>query len=134
MNKLCLLICLLLTISGLNAQTRDISGIVTNEKNEAIAGASVKVKTNTQAAFTDDNGTFTLTGVPDTATLVVSAKGYQDQEVAIVDKTTLTIILVKAAAPAQLAGTLYPVNALFTRETGEIKNRPLSAYSLAFFH
>lgn len=80
-----------------SAQTKDITGTVTNEKNEGIAGAAVKVKTTTQSAFTDDNGTFSLTGVPDTAALVISAKGFQEQEVSIRDKTTLTIILVKAA-------------------------------------
>ena len=82
------------------AQTKDISGTVTNEKNEGITGASVKVKTNTQSTFTDDNGTFSLTGVPDTAVLVISAKGYQEQEVSVVDKSTLTVILVKSAALA----------------------------------
>ena len=42
------------------AQTKDISGTVTNEKNEGITGASVKVKSNTQSTFTDDNGTVSL--------------------------------------------------------------------------
>ena len=32
--------------------------------------------------------------------LVISAKGYQEQEISVVDKTTLTIILVKAAEGA----------------------------------
>ena len=80
------------------AQTKDISGTVTNEKNEGITGASIKVKSNTQSTFTDDNGTFSLTGVPDTAVLVISAKGYQEQEVSVLDKSTLTVILVKSAA------------------------------------
>ncbi len=123
MKKLTIFIAFILMIMVVNAQTRDISGIVTNEKNEAIAGASVKVKTNTQAAFTDDNGTFTLTGVPDTATLVVLAKGYQDQEVAIIDKTTLTIILVKAAGPLQLAAHLNPVNAVNIQVPVRFKER-----------
>ena len=82
------------------AQTKDISGTVTNEKNEGITGASIKVRSNTQSTFTDDNGTFSLTGVPDTAVLVISAKGYQEQEVSVLDKTTLTVILLKSAADA----------------------------------
>ncbi len=85
-------------VIGATAQTKDITGTVTNEKNEGITGASVKVKTTSQSAFTDDNGTFSLPGVPDTAVLVISAKGYLEQEVSVQDKATVTIILVKAAS------------------------------------
>ena len=95
------------------SQTKDITGTVTNEKNEAITGASVKVKSTTQSAFTDDNGTFSLTGVPDSAILVVSAKGYQEQEVPIQDKSTVTVILVKAAAPAVQGAIAADLNRSF---------------------
>ena len=79
-------------------QTKDISGAVTNEKNENIIGAAIKVKGTTMNAFTDDNGVFNLKGVPDTAVIVISAAGYQEAEVKVADRTHFAIVLVKSAA------------------------------------
>ena len=92
---------LVFTFLGLGVaigQTKDIRGTVTNEKNENIIGATIKIKGTTITASSDDNGVFNLKGVPDTAMMVISAPGYQDQEVSIADKTNFTIVLVKAAA------------------------------------
>ena len=92
-----LLIQIFLVSATAFAQVKDVSGTVINEKNEGIPGATVKVKGNTQAAITDDNGMFTLKSISDTATITISAKGYQETEMSVADKTNLSITLLRAA-------------------------------------
>ena len=89
------------------SQTRDISGTVVSEKNEHIIGATIKVKGSSLTAFSDDTGMFVLTGVPDTAVIVVSAVGYQDFELSVADKTKFTITLIKDSK--ERLGSLFPL-------------------------
>jgi TonB-dependent starch-binding outer membrane protein SusC len=98
--KKILLAALLFLVTGLNkaiSQTKDITGTITNEKNENVVGAAIKIKGTTLSAFSDDNGVFNLTGVPDTAVLVISAAGYQEMEVKVADRTSFSIVLVKSS-------------------------------------
>lgn len=91
------------------AQTKDITGtVISSEKNEAVAGATVKVKGTTNNVLTDDNGVFSMTGVPDTAVLEITASEYQPAEVSVADKTTINITLQRATtAVAVLRNNLH---------------------------
>jgi hypothetical protein len=71
---------LLISMSGY-AQTRQITGTVTSADG-VVPGATVAVKGTTIGVMTDAQGAFRLS-VPENATLVVSAIGYNTQEVAI---------------------------------------------------
>ncbi len=81
----------------LMAQAADIrvSGKVLDEKGQPLIGVSVKVKNGTAGVSTDVNGTFVITA-PENAVLVLSYIGYQNLEVPVAGKTTLTISLVPA--------------------------------------
>ncbi|MDO6434748.1 TonB-dependent receptor [Flavitalea sp. BT771] len=66
------------------AQNRVITGKVTNDKNEPLAGASVTVKNRaTTGTITSENGSFSLTVSSTDDSLLVSAIGYERQAVAI---------------------------------------------------
>jgi TonB-linked SusC/RagA family outer membrane protein len=68
-----------LTVSQLWAQTRTITGKVTDEKGAALAGASVSVANSTLRTVTNAEGNFVLANVPASArTLVISYVGYAD--------------------------------------------------------
>lgn len=100
---------IIFTMSGVGvalSQTKDISGTVSNEKNENIIGAVITVKGATLNAVSDDSGVFNLTGVPDTSIIVISAAGYQAAEVKVADKTNFSIVLIKSAAK-DMAVMLY---------------------------
>jgi TonB-linked SusC/RagA family outer membrane protein len=73
---------------NLFAQTRSISGNVTDDKGEALIGATVKAKGGTLSTSTNVNGKFTLSVPEGAATLVVTYVGFIDQEIAVNAQTS----------------------------------------------
>lgn len=93
------LIVLKSSFNGEAIEVKDIriSGKVTGQNNDPLAGVSVTAKGTSLGTATDANGNFNLS-VPDaTTTLVFSYVGYQPQEVAIAGRTSINISLVAAA-------------------------------------
>lgn len=70
-----------------------VSGKVTNENGEPLAGVSITVKGTGNGTSTDNNGNFALT-VPENATLVVSFIGYTPQEIAVNNQSVINIRMV----------------------------------------
>jgi TonB-linked SusC/RagA family outer membrane protein len=87
------LMCAFVTL-GLAAQGITVNGVVLDETNEAIIGASVVVKGTTVGTVTDLDGRFTLKDVPSQATLSVSYIGYTTKEVKVNGQTNLKVVLV----------------------------------------
>lgn len=76
------------------AQTRTVTGTVTDSSNEPVAGAAVMVKGNTSiGTSTDIDGKYTLTNVPSGATLVFSFIGMDSQEVAAGNRATVDVVM-----------------------------------------
>ncbi len=95
-QKLLALLCLsLFAFSSAFAQTRTISGKVTDQENgTTIPGVSVSVKGASVATQTDADGNFRL-NVPQNATaLVVNFIGYVRQEIALTSASTYNVSLV----------------------------------------
>lgn len=95
---------LLLSISmfsmSVYAQSRSVTGVVTDEKGEPLIGASVRLKNGRLTTSTDINGHFSL-NVPATETaLIVTYVGNVDQEVPITAQTT-NVGTVKMSASAR---------------------------------
>jgi TonB-linked SusC/RagA family outer membrane protein len=94
MRKLLLLMVGVLTITAqLLAQSRTVTGIINDENGQAIFGASVTIKGSRIGTTTDLKGAFTLNVPASSSTLVISAVGYAETELAIADKTTFTVSL-----------------------------------------
>ena len=74
------------------AQSGNVTGIVTDEKGEAIIGAAVKLKGSTQGTITDVDGKFSLKASPNSV-LTISYIGYSSQEIDLNGRTTLSIQL-----------------------------------------
>jgi TonB-linked SusC/RagA family outer membrane protein len=74
------------------AQSTAITGNVTDEKGEAVPGASVTVKGLQQGTLTDINGSYSLEASP-TATLVVSFVGYLKEEIAVGNRSKINVVL-----------------------------------------
>lgn len=83
------LLCFSLTAQ---AQEKTVKGKVTDEQNNPISGVSVIQKGTTNGTVTSEKGDFSIT-VPSTAVLVFSTVGFEDQEVTVADKSTVSIQL-----------------------------------------
>lgn len=78
-------------------QTGVVSGRVTNENGEPIAGASVMIKGTPKGTATDANGFFKLSEVPAGSVVQVSLIGYETKDVPLMPGYT-SIVLVESSA------------------------------------
>lgn len=74
-------------------QQKSISGKVTDSTGATLPGVSVVVKGTTQGMITDSDGKYSISKVPENATLQFSFVGMKTQEVAVSGKTTINITL-----------------------------------------
>ncbi len=72
-------------------QQRILTGKVTDQNGEALPGATVMVKGTTQGTITDADGNYSLSNVPDNATLVFSFVGMKTQELVVGSQTTINV-------------------------------------------
>jgi TonB-linked SusC/RagA family outer membrane protein len=80
------------------AQTKTITGVVLDDKNEPVQGATVSVKNGAVSTSTDARGNFSLS-VPATATLlVITHVGFDPKEAPIGDQTKVTVTITPTAA------------------------------------
>jgi TonB-dependent starch-binding outer membrane protein SusC len=79
------------------AQERKISGLVSDDKNAPLQGATVSVKGATAVVTTDVNGQFTITLPANFKTLVISHIGMQPREVTVGKSDMVTVSLSSAA-------------------------------------
>ncbi|MGK7397384.1 MAG: SusC/RagA family TonB-linked outer membrane protein [Candidatus Cyclobacteriaceae bacterium M3_2C_046] len=74
-------------------QNRSISGtVISGEDNQPVPGVNVVEKNTTNGIVTDVNGNYTLSVSPN-ATLVFSSVGFESQEVAIGNRSTIDVTL-----------------------------------------
>ena len=76
-----------------NPKDVTVSGRVTSETGEAMPGVNVAVKGTTKGTSTGADGTYSLSGVPENATLAFSFIGYATQEIAVGSRSTIDIQL-----------------------------------------
>ena len=69
-----------------------ISGKVTDENGNGIAGVSIKVKGTTTGTATNSDGSYNLT-VPEDAVLVISSVGYELIEETVAGRTVINVVL-----------------------------------------
>lgn len=94
-KHVCILSATLMLCVGTSYAQRNVSGRVTNEAGEGLAGATVQVKGSQAGAFADADGRFSVSVPNNDAVLIVSFLGYTRQEVPVGSSSTLTITLVE---------------------------------------
>ncbi|WP_207433905.1 TonB-dependent receptor [Sabulibacter ruber] len=78
-----------------------VTGKVTDENGAGLPGVTVSVKGTTNATSSDVEGNYALTLPANTGTLVFSYIGYQTQEVALENRSTVNVALVPDAKALQ---------------------------------
>ena len=91
-GKLLILLLLFFSFSSAFAQSRKLTGKVTDENGNPLLGATVAVKNSSISTATNVTGEFTLSNVPPTAKeLIVSFIGMKQQDIVIGDRTQFDI-------------------------------------------
>lgn len=80
---------------GAYAQGKTVSGTVLDKSGESVIGASVVVKGTTNGTITDFDGKFTLSNVPNNASLEISFVGYKTQVIPVQGKNTFNVTMVE---------------------------------------
>lgn len=130
---------MLFTVGTTMAQQKiSVSGRVTDSQGAALSGVTIKEKGETVATSTNKSGDFSIS-VPSNATLLISYVGFQNQEVSVNGKTTITITLEDGNAAidevvvvgygtqkkAKLLGSVSTIDAK------QLENRPVTNVSTA---
>jgi len=74
-----------------------ITGTITDEKGNKIPGVTVLVKGTTLGAITDTYGKYSISNVPQNATLVFSFVGMKTQEISVAGRTLIDIVMIEEA-------------------------------------
>ncbi len=124
-------------IVSLQQQTKTISGRVADAKGEPIPGATVVVKGTTTGTITDMDGNFTLSDVPENATLAFSFVGMKNIEMAVAGKDSFNIVLQEETLGLEEVvvvgyGVQKKVNltgSVATVDSKMLENRPMTSVS-----
>lgn len=89
-----LLVSFAVSASGMQQKNITVSGTVVDATGEAIIGASILVKgTESHGTVTDIDGKYSLSNVPQSATLVFTYMGMKQQEIAVNGRTTINVTM-----------------------------------------
>lgn len=143
MRSLRLFTIIILFFCGINASfaqnIRSFSGKVVAETGESVISAGVLVKGTTKGVITDLDGAFTIDGVSDGDILVVSALGYQTQEISVGGRNNMEIVLKTDSMMLEETvvigfGTAKKVNltgSVATVDAKELESRPVASATQA---
>ncbi len=79
--------------NNVTQQRRTISGKITDENGEPLAGVTIVVKGTTQGTVTNAEGEYTLPNIPPNTTLVFSFVGMKTQEINVGDRTIINVTM-----------------------------------------
>src|SRR3982750_218975 len=100
MKKTLLLVSFVSSAFFLFAQTKTLTGTITDSKTkEPMVGATVLVKGTKIGTATDDKGRFKLDVPADAKTLTISYVGYQPKDIPIGNTSSFTIVIESADIP-----------------------------------
>ena len=74
---------------------KNISGVVLDEKNSPLSGATVKIKNTARSTYTNVDGSFELEIPKGKNILVISFLGFETQEVILEEETRIKVILIE---------------------------------------
>lgn len=78
-------------------QQNSVSGKVTDSSNQPLPGVTVLIKGTNIGTVTNTEGNYSLTGIPDNATLQFTFVGMKGQEITVEDKTTIDVVMIEDA-------------------------------------
>ena len=107
--------------SVLHAQTRTVTGKVTDAKNGGLPGVTILVRGTNQGISTNSDGNYSI-AVPDSASLIFSSIGYISQTVKVGSESVINV---------SLAESMQALNEVVVTALGVARERKTLGYSVA---
>eukprot|EP01137_Pigoraptor_chileana_P032712 Opistho-2@22530 len=134
-----MLLCVVLAITQIAAQSRTVKGKVTDSKSNPVPNASVVVKGSTTGTTSDANGDFSINVPASAKSLVITSLNFASQEVSIGSKTNITVALLSTEQDLQEVVVVgYGskkksdlTGSVATLKAAEIENLPFSSVDKA---
>jgi TonB-linked SusC/RagA family outer membrane protein len=82
-------------VSQSSQQQKTISGKIVDASGAQMPGVSVVVKGTTQGSISDNTGSYTISSVPNNATLIFSFIGMKSQEIQVLGKSIINVTLLE---------------------------------------
>jgi TonB-linked SusC/RagA family outer membrane protein len=138
-KRLVFLLGMLVVCLQLLAQTRTITGRVTDAQGNGVPNASVTIKGTNSGTTTNADGSYTISVPASARTLVISSVGFGAREVTIGNQTTIPVSLTAAESSLdEIVVTGYTqrrkrdeAGAISTIRSGEIENLPVASLDKA---
>lgn len=96
LKKVLLLLCFAFSLSNLMAQT-NITGKVTNDKGEPLAGVSITLSGTATATASDQEGSYSIAAPPN-GSLVFTSVGFGEQTIPINNRTVVDVQMLQATS------------------------------------
>ena len=120
-------------------QKKTVSGKVTDTSGATLPGVSVVVKGSTNGTITNSDGNYSLSNIPDDATLQFSFVGMKPQEIPVAGKTSINVTMTEDAIGIEEVvaigyGTQKKVNltgSVGIAQAKELESRPVSSATQA---
>ncbi len=132
MKKILMLCFAFFSMAIAMAQTKTVTGKVTDEQGIGIPNASVVVKGSKTGTVTDVNGQFSLTVPATTKTIVISSLGYATQEISVTDGAVVAKLNKTTSSMEEVVVVGYGTQkksvvtgAISKVKAGDIDNQPI---------
>jgi TonB-linked SusC/RagA family outer membrane protein len=124
---------------GNDQQQKSVTGTITDESGQSLPGVTVVIKGTTQGTVTDKDGNYSISNIPENATLVFSFVGMATQEIVVGEQSTINVsLLVDAIGIEEVVTIGYAIQkkinltgAVDVVSEKEIVNRPVTNVSEA---
>lgn len=97
-KTLLLVLCLFLGVSILQAQTKTVTGVVSDVNGNPVSGATVNVKGTRKSVATDEQGRYSIALEKDRTVLVISSLGFAAKEVNAATLSNADVVLSQAVS------------------------------------
>lgn len=123
-------LCMVMTVLQLNAQNRTITGKVTDEAGNPLAGVTVSATGTAKNAITDAKGVYTIQVPANTSSLKFSSTGFGDIESRIGNRTSIDVSLIseaKALSEVVVVGYGVQQKKAFTGSSSKIDTKEFAS-------
>lgn len=133
------MICLLLLCGQVLAQSRVVSGRVTDQAGEPVPNASIVLKGTSTGVLSDNDGRYSITVSSNSTVIVITAIGFASQEIAVGNKNTVDpVLIIGDKALEEIVVTAYGsqkksdfTGSASTVKAAVLENRPVTSFEKA---